>query len=208
MTRRAPIATYNITGIADGIASIGEKRLGRPNTTLVFGIDWNGMVSLKEAFLKIRYEYQEEVEVPQPKNVLKSAEQGADAKKEASEDAPAKQAEPEKEAQSSSDADSDAASASASASASDADVEAEAEMEKTLPDETLNEAAKEPAGETVGEAANETAAESSGEKQPKKGVALVTKRKIRKIPLRVTSVLDRLVVLPMTDAERQRSMDL
>ena len=50
---RLPIATYNITGIAEGIQTMGEKRVGQPNVTLVFTNDMNGIVSLKDAYLKI-----------------------------------------------------------------------------------------------------------------------------------------------------------
>lgn len=204
MICRSPIATYNITGIADGIASIGEKRLGQPNTTLVFLNDMNGIVYLKEAFLKVRYEYQEEVEVAKPKNVLKSSDQGDEGKKEvAEEDAVAKQAEEDAAAkQSEEDAaakqtetekEKEKETQSPTEGDSDSDADAETEPEKTSLDEPL---------------AKEGANESSGEKEPKKDIVLVTKRKIRKIPLRVTSLLDRLVILPMTDAERQRSKDL
>ena len=66
-----PIVTYNVTGIAEGIAALGEKRLGHPNVTLVFINDLNGIVSLKDAYMKMRFQYQEEVEVEKPKNVIK-----------------------------------------------------------------------------------------------------------------------------------------
>ena len=42
----------------------------------------------------------------------------------------------------------------------------------------------------------------------KKETVLVTKRKIRKMSLRVTSLTDRLVILPLSNEERQKSIDL
>ena len=231
MICRSPIATYNITGIADGIASIGEKRLGQPNTTLVFLNDMNGIVYLKEAFLKVRYEYQEEVEVAKPKNVLKSSDQGDEGKKEvAEEDAVAKQAEEDaatKQAeedaaakQSEEDAaakqsEEDAAAKQSEEDAAAKQTETEKEKEKETQSPTEGDSDSDADAETEPEKtsldeplAKEGANESSGEKEPKKDIVVVTKRKIRKIPLRVTSLLDRLVILPMTDAERQRSKDL
>ena len=222
MICRSPIATYNITGIADGIASIGEKRLGQPNTTLVFLNDMNGIVYLKEAFLKVRYEYQEEVEVAKPKNVLKSSDQGDEGKKEvAEEDAVAKQAEEDAAAkQSEEDAaakqsEEDAAAKQSEEDAAAKQTETEKEKEKETQSPTEGDSDSDADAETEPEKtsldeplAKEGANESSGEKEPKKDIVLVTKRKIRKIPLRVTSLLDRLVILPMTDAERQRSKDL
>ena len=213
MICRSPIATYNITGIADGIASIGEKRLGQPNTTLVFLNDMNGIVYLKEAFLKVRYEYQEEVEVAKPKNVLKSSDQGDEGKKEvAEEDAVAKQAEEDAAAKQSEE---DAAAKQSEEDAAAKQTETEKEKEKETQSPTEGDSDSDADAETEPEKtsldeplAKEGANESSGEKEPKKDIVLVTKRKIRKIPLRVTSLLDRLVILPMTDAERQRSKDL
>ena len=213
MICRSPIATYNITGIADGIASIGEKRLGQPNTTLVFLNDMNGIVYLKEAFLKVRYEYQEEVEVAKPKNVLKSSDQGDEGKKEvAEEDAVAKQAE---EDAATKQAEEDAAAKQAEEEAAAKQTETEKEKEKETQSPTEGDSDSDADAETEPEKtsldeplAKEGANESSGEKEPKKDIVVVTKRKIRKIPLRVTSLLDRLVILPMTDAERQRSKDL
>ena len=213
MICRSPIATYNITGIADGIASIGEKRLGQPNTTLVFLNDMNGIVYLKEAFLKVRYEYQEEVEVAKPKNVLKSSDQGDEGKKEvAEEDAVAKQAE-EDAVTKQSEEDAAAKQSEEDAAAKQTETEKEKEKETQSPTEGDSDsdadAETEPEKTSLDEPlAKEGANESSGEKEPKKDIVLVTKRKIRKIPLRVTSLLDRLVILPMTDAERQRSKDL
>ena len=201
---RSPIATYNITGIADRIASIGEKRLGQPNTTLVFINDINGIVSLKEAFMKVRYQYQEEVEVEKPKNVMKSSEQGEEANKETSEDAAAKQTETEKEAQNSTETEAYIESEGDKTNAE--------EPSNETANETANETPSEPSNETPSEPSNETTSETTGKaregKEPEKDIVLVTKRKIRKIPLHVTSLLDRLVILPMTNEERQRSMAL
>ena len=222
MICRSPIATYNITGIADGIASIGEKRLGQPNTTLVFLNDMNGIVYLKEAFLKVRYEYQEEVEVAKPKNVLKSSDQGDEGKKEvAEEDAVAKQAEEDaatkqaEEDAAAKQSEEDAAAKQSEEDAAAKQTETEKEKEKETQSPTEGDSDSDADAETEPEKtsldeplAKEGANESSGEKEPKKDIVLVTKRKIRKIPLRVTSLLDRLVILPMTDAERQRSKDL
>ena len=222
MICRSPIATYNITGIADGIASIGEKRLGQPNTTLVFLNDMNGIVYLKEAFLKVRYEYQEEVEVAKPKNVLKSSDQGDEGKKEvAEEDAVAKQAEEDaatkqaEEDAAAKQSEEDAAAKQSEEDAAAKQTETEKEKEKETQSPTEGDSDSDADAETEPEKtsldeplAKEGANESSGEKEPKKDIVVVTKRKIRKIPLRVTSLLDRLVILPMTDAERQRSKDL
>ena len=196
---RSPIATYNITGIAEGIASIGEKRRGQPNVTLIFNNDMNGIVYLKEAFMKVRYEHQEEVEVAKPKNVLKSSEQGEEGKKETSEEAAAaaaaaaspKQAEEAaKETQNPTETETE----------TDPDSEADAETESAKNTTESTPAEEVPANESTSETRKETKAE--------KDIVMVMKRKIRKIPLRFTSLLDRLVILPMTDAERQRSMDL
>lgn len=203
---RSPIATYNITGIAEGIASIGEKRRGQPNVTLIFINDMNGIVYLKEAFMKVRYEYPEEVEVEKPKNVLKSPEQGEEGKKETSEEAaPAaaeaqqteeaaatNQAEPEKETQNPTETETE------TETDPDADAEAETESAKNTAENT-------PAEDVP---ANGNASESTKETKSEKEIVLVMKRKVRKIPLHFTSLLDRLVILPMTDAERQRSTDL
>ena len=205
---RSPIATYNITGIAERIASIGEKRLGQPNITLVFINDMNGIVSLKEAFMKVRYQYQEEVEVEKPKNVMKSSEQGEEANKETSEDAAAKQTETEKEAQNSTETEADIESEGDKTYAE----EPSNETVNETPSEPSNETVDETPSETLSEPSNETTSETTGKpsegKEPKKDIVLVTKRKIRKIPLHVTSLLDRLVILPMTNEERQRSMAL
>ena len=71
LRRSVPIATYNVTGIPEALAAMGEKRIGVPNVTLVFSNDINGMVSLKDAYMKMRYEYQEQVPVKQEKNTIK-----------------------------------------------------------------------------------------------------------------------------------------
>ena len=81
---------------------------------------------------------------------------------------------------------------------SDSEADAEAESAKNTTEST-------PAEEVP---ANENTSETKKETKSEKDIVKVTKRKIRKIPLRFTSLLDRLVILPMTDAERQRSMDL
>lgn len=200
---RSPIATYNITGIAEGIASIGEKRRGQPNVTLTFNNDMNGIVYLKEAFMKVRYEYQEEVEVAKPKNVLKSSEQGEEGKKETSEEAAAATKQAEEAAASPKQAEEAAKETqnpTETETETDPDSEADAEAESAK-----NTTESTPAEEVP---ANENTSETKKETKSEKDIVLVTKRKIRKIPLRFTSLLDRLVILPMTDAERQRSMDL
>ena len=81
MRRSVPIATYNVTGIPEALAAMGEKRIGVPNVTLVFSNDINGMVSLKDAYMKMRYEYQEQVLVKQEKNTIKD-DKGAEKKEE------------------------------------------------------------------------------------------------------------------------------
>ena len=203
---RSPIATYNITGIAEGIASIGEKRRGQPNVTLIFNNDMNGIVYLKEAFMKVRYEYQEEVEVAKPKNVLKSSEQGEEGKKETSEEAAAaaaaatKQAEEAASPKQAEEAAKGTQNSTETETETDPDSEADAEAESAKNTTESTPAEEVPANESTSEIRKETKAE--------KDIVMVTKRKIRKIPLRFTSLLDRLVILPMTDAERQRSMDL
>ena len=194
---RSPIATYNITGIAEGIASIGEKRRGQPNVTLIFNTDMNGIVYLKEAFMKVRYEYQEEVEVAKPKNVLKSSEQGEEGKKETSEEAAAAAAAATKQAE---EAAKETQNPTETETETDPDSEADAETESAKNTTESTPAEEVPANESTSEIRKETKSE--------KDIVMVTKRKIRKIPLRFTSLLDRLVILPMTDAERQRSMDL
>ena len=194
---RSPIATYNITGIAEGIASIGEKRRGQPNVTLIFNNDMNGIVYLKEAFMKVRYEYQEEVEVAQPKNVLKSSEQGEEGKKETSEEAAAAAAASPKQAEETA---KETQNPTEPETETDPDSEADAETESAK-----NTTESTPAEEVP---ANENTSETKKETKSEKDIVMVMKRKIRKIPLRFTSLLDRLVILPMTDAERQRSMDL
>ena len=150
---RLPIATYNITGIAEGIQTMGEKRVGQPNVTLVFTNDMNGIVSLKDAYLKIRYLYQEEVEIEKPKNEIKKDPKNASA-------------------------------------------------EEKKGDEKKGDEKK---GEE--KPAEEKPAEEKPAKE-KKETVLVTKRKIRKMSLRVTSLTDRLVILPLSDEERQKSIDL
>ena len=80
-----PIATFNISGIAQGLANVGDKRIGQPNVTLVFSNDLNGMVVLKDAYMKVRFQYQEEVPVEQPKeekSVLRTDKDAKDAKEE------------------------------------------------------------------------------------------------------------------------------
>ena len=64
--------TYNVTGIVEALTTLGPKRLGLPNVTLVFSTDMNGMVTLKEAYIKMRYEYQEQVPVQQKEVTIKS----------------------------------------------------------------------------------------------------------------------------------------
>lgn len=197
---RSPIATYNITGIAEGIASIGEKRRGQPNVTLTFNNDMNGIVYLKEAFMKVRYEYQEEVEVAKPKNVLKSSEQGEEGKKETSEEAAAAAAAAAASPKQAEEAAKETQNPTETETETDPDSEADAEAESAK-----NTTESTPAEEVP---ANENTSETKKETKSEKDIVKVTKRKIRKIPLRFTSLLDRLVILPMTDAERQRSMDL
>ena len=188
---RLPIATYNITGIAEGIQTMGEKRVGQPNVTLVFTNDMNGIVSLKDAYLKIRYLYQEEVEVEKPKNEIKkdpkdasAEEKKGDEKKGEEKPAEEKPAE-EKPAE---------------------EAETPATEEKPTEEKPTEE---KPTEEKKGD-------EKKGEEKPteekpvkeKKETVLVTKRKIRKMSLRVTSLTDRLVILPLSNEERQKSIDL
>lgn len=177
---RLPIATYNVTGIADGIATIGEKRVGMPNVTLVFINDMNGMVSLKDLYMKIRYQYQEEVEIEKPKNVIKKDENATEEKKE-----------PE---------------AAAEAKSEEKPAESEpAEGEKPA-ETTEGEKPTEPAeGEKPAESAE---GEKPAKEEEKKETVMVTKRKIRKISLRVTPIDDRLIIKPLSEEERQKSIAL
>lgn len=161
-----PIATYNITGIALGISNVGEKRVGQPNVTLVFSNDINGMVVLKDAYMKVRFQYQEEVEVEQPKeqkNVLKSEEKAEEEKKDSTEEK------------------------------SEATQEATATEEKKTEDKPATE--------------EKPVTEEKTSKEEKKTM-LVTKRKIRKMSLRVQPLRDRLIVFPMSSEEKEKSVAL
>lgn len=110
--------------------------------TLVFTNDLNGIVSLKEAYMKMRFQYQEEVEVEKPKNVIK--EEGEKVEKK---------------------------------------------------NDTEN-------------ASTESPAEEKTEEPPVKETVLVTKRKVRKVNLRISLIPDRLVILPMSEEERRNSTTL
>ena len=57
-------------------------------------------------------------------------------------------------------------------------------------------------GEKTGDDKNTTAVE------PPVQMATITKRKIRKVSLRVTSISDRLVIKPLTEEQRAQSIKL
>lgn len=178
-----PIATYNISGIALGISNMGEKRVGQPNVTLVFSNDMNGMVVLKDAYMKVRFQYQEEVEVEQPKeqkNVLKSEEKDAAEKKVEAEE---KKAEEEK-----------------------AEEKSEATQEAAATEEKKTE--EKPTTEEKTSTEGKTSTEEKKEEKKEKKTMLVTKRKIRKMSLRVQPLRDRLIVFPMSSEEKEKSVAL
>lgn len=176
MRRSVPIATYNVTGIPEALAAMGEKRIGVPNVTLVFSNDINGMVSLKDAYMKMRYEYQEQVPVKQEKNTIKD-DKGAEKKEEKVE---------KKEEKS------------------------EEKPEEKTTEETPEEQNPQPAPENGTETNSETNTETKPEEPKKEEVqtVTVTKRKIRKVSLRITPLTERLVILPMSKEQQEKSVAL
>ena len=188
---RLPIATYNITGIAEGIQTMGEKRVGQPNVTLVFTNDMNGIVSLKDAYLKIRYLYQEEVEVEKPKNEIKKDPKDASAEEKKGDEKKGDEKKGEEKP--------------AEEKPAEEKPTEEKPTEEKPTEEKPTEEAETPATE------EKPTEEKPTEEKPvkeKKETVLVTKRKIRKMSLRVTSLTDRLVILPLSNEERQKSIDL
>ena len=166
-----PIATFNISGIAQGLANVGDKRIGQPNVTLVFSNDMNGMVVLKDAYMKVRFQYQEEVPVEQPKeekSVLRTDKDAKDAKEE----------------------------------------KKDAKEEKKEEEQVKAPGGTEPKGEEGEVPAVETPAAGATEDKPEKKTMLVTKRKIRKVSLRVQALADRQIILPMTKEEKEKSIAL
>ena len=184
MRRSVPIATYNVTGIPEALAAMGEKRIGVPNVTLVFSNDINGMVSLKDAYMKMRYEYQEQVPVKQEKNTIKD-DKGAEKKEEKVEKKEEKKEE-RKEAKS------------------------EEKPEEKTTEETPEEQNPQPAPENGTETNSETNTETKPEEPKKEEVqtVTVTKRKIRKVSLRITPLTERLVILPMSKEQQEKSVAL
>ena len=171
-----PIATFNISGIAQGLANVGDKRIGQPNVTLVFSNDMNGMVVLKDAYMKVRFQYQEEVPVEQPKeekSVLRTDKDAKDAKEDAKEE--------KKE---------------------------EEQVKAPGGTEPKGEEGEVPAVETPAAGATEDKTEEKAEDKPEKKTMLVTKRKIRKVSLRVQALADRQIILPMTKEEKEKSIAL
>lgn len=166
-----PIATFNISGIAQGLANVGDKRIGQPNVTLVFSNDMNGMVVLKDAYMKVRFQYQEEVPVEQPKeekSVLRTDKDAKDAKEE----------------------------------------KKDAKEEKKEEEQVKAPGGTEPKGEEGEVPAVETPAAGATEDKTEKKTMLVTKRKIRKVSLRVQPLADRQIILPMTKEEKEKSIAL
>ena len=193
LRRSVPIATYNVTGIPEALAAMGEKRIGVPNVTLVFSNDINGMVSLKDAYMKMRYEYQEQVPVKQEKNTIKEDKKEKDKKEDKKDD---KKTEDKKD---------------------DKKTEDKPGEDKPAEDKPTNEQPT-PASENGTEAAPE-AMEASAETKPVEDTAAepkkeevqtvtVTKRKIRKVSLRITPLTERLVILPMTKEQQEKSIAL
>ena len=196
---RLPIATYNITGIAEGIQTMGEKRVGQPNVTLVFTNDMNGIVSLKDAYLKIRYLYQEEVEVEKPKNEIKKDPKNASAEEKKGDEKKGDEKKGEEKP----------------AKEAETPATEEKPTEEKPTEEKPTEEAETPATEEKPTEEKPTEEKPTEEKpteekpvKEKKETVLVTKRKIRKMSLRVTSLTDRLVILPLSNEERQKSIDL
>lgn len=188
LRRSVPIATYNVTGIPEALAAMGEKRIGVPNVTLVFSNDINGMVSLKDAYMKMRYEYQEQVPVKQEKNTIKEDKKEKDKKEDKKDD-----------------------------KKDDKKTEDKPGEDKPAEDKPTNEQPT-PASENGTEAAPE-AMEASAETKPVEDTAAepkkeevqmvtVTKRKIRKVSLRITPLTERLVILPMTKEQQEKSIAL
>lgn len=154
---------------------MGEKRIGVPNVTLVFSNDINGMVSLKDAYMKMRYEYQEQVPVKQEKNTIKD-DKGAEKKAEEKTTTEEKAAE-------------------------------KASEEQPTPAPENGTETTETATETTTETkpVEEAPAEPKKEEVP---TVTVTKRKIRKVSLRITPLTERLVILPMTKEQQEKSVAL
>ena len=168
--------TYNITGIVDALTSLGSKRLGMPNVTLVFSMDMNGMITLKEAYIKMRYEYQEQVPVQQKEVTIVS----------------------DKENESSS---SDGENANEKTEKATEKKEGENSADDNVKTSDASEKISEN-GEKMNDDKNTTAVETPVQ------MATVTKRKIRKVSLRVTSISDRLVIKPLTEEQRAQSINL
>ena len=169
--------TYNVTGIVEALTTLGPKRLGLPNVTLVFSTDMNGMVTLKEAYIKMRYEYQEQVPVQQKEVTIKS----------------------DKESESTS-SDGENASEKTTVKTNEGDT-----SEKVLEDTVKTPDASEKTPEDVEKTTDDKNATAV---EPPVQMATVTKRKIRKVSLRVTSISDRLVIKPLTEEQRAQSISL
>lgn len=174
-----PIATFNISGIAQGLANVGDKRIGQPNVTLVFSNDMNGMVVLKDAYMKVRFPVPGGGAVEQPKeekSVLRTDKDAKDAKEEKK----------------------------------DAKEEKKEEEQVKAPGgtEPKGEEGEVPAVETPAAGATEDKTEEKAEDKPEKKTMLVTKRKIRKVSLRVQALADRQIILPMTKEEKEKSIAL
>ena len=201
---RLPIATYNITGIAEGIQTMGEKRVGQPNVTLVFTNDMNGIVSLKDAYLKIRYLYQEEVEVEKPKNEIKKDPKDASAEEKKGDEKKGDEKKGEEKPAEEKPAEEKPAEEKPAKEAETPATEEKPTEEKPTEEKPAEEA------ETPATEEKPTEEKPTEEKpvKEKKETVLVTKRKIRKMSLRVTSLTDRLVILPLSNEERQKSIDL
>ena len=208
-----PIATYNVTGIADALTAMGEKRLGLPNVTLVFSTDLNGMVGLKDAYIKMRYEYQEQVPVKKEKATMKLDEESmkteAAKKKEEEEEKPAAEAgEEKKEEEKPVEAEEEKEEEKPVEKEEKSAAEAEEKKEGEKPAAEAEEEKDEKPVEKEAEAKVEADAEKKKEEEEPVEMITVTKRKIRKVSLRVSSLIDRLVILPLSAEQKRQSVAL
>ena len=194
-----PIATYNVTGIADALTAMGEKRLGLPNVTLVFSTDLNGMVGLRDAYIKMRYEYQEQVPVKKEKATMKMDEESMKA-----EAAKKKEEAEEKKSTAEEEKPVEETDEKKSTAEEEKPVEEAEEKKSTAEEEKpVEEEAKKEEEKVEAEA-------KEAEKKEEEPVEMitVTKRKIRKVSLRVSSLIDRLVILPLSAEQKRQSVAL
>lgn len=178
--------------------TLGTKRLGLPNVTLVFSNDMNGMVLLKEAYIKMRYEYQEQVPVQQKEVTIKPDKESENATNESTEKTPEKMN--ESASNKATDKTNEGETSDKTPEGTDKTPE---EMDKKTPDKTSEDIDK------ASEGADKTSEEKNTTKvEPPVQMATVTKRKIRKVSLRVTPISDRLIIKPLTEEQKTQSITL